>query len=221
MLLFGFFTPATKAVITAEPPLPAASCHGARRQTRGSFLTQKSAAFAIATMGLSDFHPRPVRVLTDHRLPGLLPLHEEGSPVLTRESFARMSTSLPRRLGPVRMLLASWTNGGLRPFIAGSALTLAVSRPARRSLMFQPACSLSPLSGTFYARGFDPSRYQLEPLRLLPVGATVTGWDTFLPQDSRALFTAHDKAELSAWWESTFHVRVARNRLPDQRAKRT
>jgi len=100
-------------------------------------------------MGLSDFHPRPARILTDRRLRELSPTHGNGSPVLTRESLARMSTSLPRRLGPVRSLLASRPNGGLRPFIAGSALTLAVSRPARRSLMFQPACSLAPLSGPF------------------------------------------------------------------------
>jgi hypothetical protein len=117
--------------------------------------------------------------------------------VLTREPLARMSTPLPRRLGPVLLLLASRTNGGLRPFIAGSALTLAVSRPARRSLMFQPACSLIPSRDLFCTRGFDPACYQPEPLRLLPVGATVTGWDAFLPQDSRALFTAHDKVELS------------------------
>src|SRR5207248_490936 len=46
---------------------------------------------------------------------------------------------------------------------------------------------------TFYTQGFDPGRYRPEPLGLLPVGATVTGWDTFLPQDSRALVTAHAK----------------------------
>jgi hypothetical protein len=84
-----------------------------------------------APIGLSDFPSRPAQILTDRRLPGLLPRHGKGSPVLTRESLARMSTSLPRRLGPVLLLLASRTNGGLRPFIAGSALTLAVSRPAR------------------------------------------------------------------------------------------
>ena len=49
-------------------------------------------------------------------------------------------------------------NVGLRPFVAGATLTLTVLRPARRLLMFQPARSLSPLSGTFYASGFDPSR---------------------------------------------------------------
>jgi hypothetical protein len=53
-----------------------------------------------------------------------------------------------------------------------------------------------PLFGTFYTQGFDPGRYRPEPLGLLPVGATITGWDTFLPQDSRALLTAHAKVEL-------------------------
>ena len=109
----------------------------------------------------SDFHPRPARILTDRPLRELSPTHGDGSPVLTREPFARMSTSLPRRLGPVHALLASRTDGGLRPFIAGSALTLAVSRPARRSLMFQPACSLAPLGDLLHQRlrpGPLPSR---------------------------------------------------------------
>src|SRR5690242_3088336 len=104
-----------------------------------------------------------------------------------------MSTPLPRRLSPVLALLASRTHCGLRPFNAGSAHTLAFSRPARRSLLFRPACSLSPLFGTFCTRGFDPGHYQPEPLRLLPVGATVTGWAIFLPLDQRALSTAHVK----------------------------
>jgi hypothetical protein len=149
-----------------------------------------------ARMGLSDFHPRPARVLADRRLRGPSPAHGKGSPVLTRESLARMSTPLPRRLGPVRSLLASRTNGGLRPFIAGSAHALALFR----GLLDVHSCfnlrARWPPFGAFCTRGFDPGRYQPEPLRLLPVGATVTGWDTFLPLDPRALFTAHDKAEL-------------------------
>src|SRR5690349_1990819 len=96
-------------------------------------------------MGLSDFHPRPARVLTDRRLRELSPTHGDGSPVLTREPFARMSTSLPRRLGPMRMLLTSRTNFGLRPFGAGSAHALARFRGLRgRSLIFRPARSLIP-----------------------------------------------------------------------------
>ena len=34
-------------------------------------------------------------------------------------------------------------------------------------------------------------RYQSTTLRLLPAGATVAGWDIFLPLDRSALFTAH------------------------------
>jgi hypothetical protein len=146
-------------------------------------------------MGLSDFHPRPARVLADRPLRELAPAHGDGSPVLTRESLARMSTPPPRRLAPVRGLLAPRTNNGLRPLSAGWALAEAVSRPARRSLRFQPACSLVPF-GTFYTGGFDPGRCRPAPLRLLPAGTTVAGWATFLPRDSRALLTAHDKVEL-------------------------
>jgi hypothetical protein len=119
-----------------------------------------------------------------------------GLPVLTRESLARMSTPLPRRLGPVRLLLTSRTDGGLRPFIAGSALALAVSRPARAFTHVSTCVLAGPPFGAFYTRGFDPGRYRSEPLRLLPAGATVAGWDIFLPRDSRALCTAHDKVEL-------------------------
>jgi hypothetical protein len=64
--------------------------------------------------------------------------------MLTRFSFARMSTPLPRRPDPVRLLLASRVSGGLRPSLAGSTLALTFSRPARRSFIFQPACSLAP-----------------------------------------------------------------------------
>jgi hypothetical protein len=120
-------------------------------------------------MGLSDFHPRPARTLTDRQLHGPLPAHGNGSPVLTRQSLARMSTPLPRRLDPVRGLLASRTNDGLRPFIAGSALALAVSRPARRSLMFQPACSLIPSRDLLHQR-LRPGPL---PTRAAPVAS---GW---------------------------------------------
>ena len=169
MLLLGFFTPARKAVITVEPPLQAASCHGARRQTRGSFLTQKSAAFTLATTGPSATPPGPACPSRASGC-GLTPL-PAGLPVLTRESFARMSTSLPRRLAPVPALLASRADGGLRSFAAGSARASIFSRPARRSLLFQPACSLSPLSGSFSPEASTravtrPSRsgcFRLEP----------------------------------------------------------
>src|SRR5689334_1327029 len=139
-------------------------------------------------MGLSDFHPRPARVLTDRRLRVRSLTHRGGSPVLTRQSLARMSTPLPRRLSPVLLLLTSRTHFGLRPFIAGSARALAFSSPARAFTHVSTCVLADPLLGTFCTRGFDPGRYQSEPLRLLPAGATITGWATFLPLDQRALF---------------------------------
>ena len=39
-------------------------------------------------------------------------------------------------------------------------------------------------------------RHQRPTPRLLPAGATVAGWDIFLPLDQRALFTAHAKLGL-------------------------
>src|SRR5215469_8226939 len=111
--------------------------------------------------------------------------------MLTYLSFAHMSTPLPRRPDSGHLLLTSRVSGGLRPISAGSTLTLPFSRPARRSLMFQPACSLIPLSGTFCTRGFDPGRYQHAPLRLLPAGATAAGWVIFLPLEWYALGMAH------------------------------
>jgi hypothetical protein len=72
--------------------------------------------------------------------------------MLTRSSLARMSTPLPRRPDPVLVLLASSVSGGLRPSLAGSTLALTFSRPARRSLLFQPACSLAPFRGLLHQR---------------------------------------------------------------------
>ena len=60
----------------------------------------------------------------------------------------------------------------------------------RRLRAAQPDATIKILVATGFHR---------QPLRLLPAGATVAGWDTFLPLDRRALFTAHDKAELSGW----------------------
>jgi hypothetical protein len=51
-----------------------------------------------------------------------------------------------------------------------------------------PCCSLTS----------RPSGPLLQPTpRLLPAGATVTGWDIFLPLDQRALFTAHELRRLA------------------------
>jgi len=101
----------------------------------------------IATTDLSAILPQPGLFLADFRLGSRFP--QRRASMLTRFSFAHMSTPLPRRPAPVRMLLASRVNCGLRPSLAGSTLTLTFSRPARRSFIFQPVCSLIPVTGPF------------------------------------------------------------------------
>jgi hypothetical protein len=44
---------------------------------------------------------------------------------------------------------------------------------------------------TFCIEGFVFCRCQQPTPQLLPAGATLAGWDIFLPLDQRALFTAH------------------------------
>ena len=93
-----------------------------------------------------------------------------GLPMLTGFSFEHMSTPLPRRPDPVRMLLASKASFGLRPSSAGSTLTLTFSRPIRRSFIFQPVSSLDPRYGTFL-------RQRLRPLPLPAVTSpAASGW---------------------------------------------
>ena len=69
------------------------------------------------------------------------------------------------------MSLAHSTSGGLPQRCGRSAPALRVSRSARRSLTLWPACLLTPLRSLF-PECFSPSRYLLEPLQVLPVGAT-------------------------------------------------
>ena len=69
----------------------------------------------------------------------------------------------------------TWDSGLPHPF-AGSAPTLDVSRPAQRSRMLRPAGSRSRHKRPF------PSEASVvllppPPLRLLPAGATVAGWE--------------------------------------------
>src|SRR3546814_8091485 len=90
--------------------------------------------------------------------------------MLTRFSFEHMSTPLPRRPDPVRMLLTSRASCGLRPSLAGSTLTFDFSRPARRSFIFQPVSSLDPRYGTFLCHSLRPL-----PLRAVTSPAA-SGW---------------------------------------------
>src|SRR5690348_6742806 len=103
-----------------------------------------------ARMGLSDFPARPARVLTDRRLRELSPTHEEGSPVLTRQSFARMPSPLPRCPRAVPLSLTSRFGLGLLMFATRSTVTL----PRFRGLLsvhysLGPARSLIPSKGPF------------------------------------------------------------------------
>ena len=61
------------------------------------------------------------------------------------------------------------------PLFGGSAPALHVSRPARRSLALRPTWSLSRPGRPVAPECFSRSRYLLQPLRLLPAGATVAG----------------------------------------------
>ena len=61
------------------------------------------------------------------------------------------------------------------PFFGGSASALPVSRTARRSLALRPTWSLSCPGRPVAPECFSRSRYLLQPLRLLPDGATVAG----------------------------------------------
>ena len=61
------------------------------------------------------------------------------------------------------------------PLFGGSAPALPVSRPARRSLALRPTWSLSRPGRPVAPECFSRSRYLLQPLRLLPAGATVAG----------------------------------------------
>jgi hypothetical protein len=71
-----------------------------------------------------------------------LALRRLGLPVLTFPSFAHMPAPIPRCFCSVLLLLTSQTDGGLRLIRTGSAVTLPVSRLARRSI-FILACVLA------------------------------------------------------------------------------
>ena len=77
--------------------------------------------------------------------------------------------------------LSSRPVGGLPLFPGGSTSAITVSRPARRSLAFRPAWSLSRPRRPFSPKCFSPCRYLHEPLWLLPAGATVAGWASHPP----------------------------------------
>ena len=99
-----------------------------------------------STMSLSDSPRGPA---CPSRASGWKPcfaarLHRLGSPVLRRSSCSDMPSSLPRWDRRRLLLLAGeFCDRGLPHPFAGSAPTLPVSRPARRSLALRPVGSRS------------------------------------------------------------------------------
>ena len=110
-----------------------------------------------------------------------------GLPVLTRCSFAPIPSPIPRWHQTVFALLASRPAFGLRLNLTNSASTLPFSRLAQCSFPLWARCSLMRPCRTFDIGGFVVCRYQHSTLQLLPAGATVAGWDIFLPLDQSAL----------------------------------
>ena len=101
-----------------------------------------------------------------------------ASRVATLSTFHACRRHYPGGNQPVRSSLASQPVGGLPLITGGSASALSVSRPARRSLAFRPAWSLSRPRRPFSPECFSPCRYLHEPPWPLPAGATVAGWDS-------------------------------------------
>ena len=113
----------------------------------------------------------------------------------------------PTPAGPVedrRSFLFLSTNGGLPCRCIRSAPALSVSRLARRSLTLWPACLLTP-QGSFFRECFSPIRYLLEPLQVLPVGAT-SDRAGFAPAGINTPFTAHTPLRLARLAKSRWVV---------------
>ena len=94
-------------------------------------------------------------------------------------------------------------DGSLPRYSGGSASALPVSRPAQRSLALRPAWSLSHPRRPVSSKCFSRSRYLLQPLRLLPAGATLAGRDSHPLRDGafpRRTGRVED-------WRASFRVR--------------
>ena len=98
-----------------------------------------------------------------------------GLPVLL-PSPSSMRAAVTTPAEPADAPVARFPAGGSLPSNSGgSASALPVSRPARRSLALRPTWSLSRPRRPVAPECFSRSRYLLQPLRLLPAGATVAG----------------------------------------------
>ena len=139
-------------------------------------------------------HPlRPDLTLAGCRLARATP--PAGLPVLRPfPSSMRAAATTPAE--PAGACVARYPAAGSLPCISGgSASTLPVSRPARRSLALRPAWSLSRLRGPLPSECFGRYRYLHHPLRLLPAGATVAGRDSH-PMGSGAFARRTEKSGL-------------------------
>jgi hypothetical protein len=116
---------------------------------------------------------------------GGLPL---GLPVLLVDSSCTHAIATTP-VGRPSFVAQCSTSGGLPHRFARSAPALRFSGPAQLSLTLWPACSLTPLRSRIQ-ECFGPSRYLLEPLQVLPVGAT-SYRAGFAPARINTPFTAH------------------------------
>ncbi len=107
----------------------------------------------------------------------------------------------PDGSGSVPASLSSPSANGLPLKTGGSASVLSVSRPARRSLAFRPACSLSRPWRPLTPECFRPFRYLHDPPWLLPTGATVVGRGSHPPEEGafprRTVFVDHSFSVVS------------------------
>ena len=106
---------------------------------------------------------------------------DRASRVATPSIFHACRRHYPGGNRPVLSSLSSQPVGGLPLITGGSASASSVSRPARRSLAFRPAWSLSRPGRPFSPECFSPCRYLHEPLWPLPAGTTVAGWASHPP----------------------------------------
>ena len=120
------------------------------------------------TTSLSATPRRPGLSLAGVRLGALS--HRWGFPCCLLIPLPCMPSPVPRRDRSSRVARGS-TSGGLPHRSGRSAPALRVSRSVRRSLALWPAWSLTPRRSRLL-ECFSPSRYLLEPLQVLPVGAT-------------------------------------------------
>ena len=136
---------------------------------------------------------RPGLPLAGSRFGVCLTTHR-ASRVAAFFSFHACQRHYPDGSGSVPASLSSPSAIGLPLKTGGSASVLSVSRPARRSLAFRPACSLSRPWRPLSPECFRPFRCLHDPPWLLPTGATVVGRDSHPPEED-----AFPRRTVSSW----------------------